>query len=113
MAIIKQIPKKLLVHSVKYQPLIGNDGWNNEYGEEITINHVRVVPITSMNRSSNSEGKQANHTVIIDRVNSSYFPDDAKAGDKITFRGMGREATLVKYPSAFDSEPHHLAIEVI
>jgi hypothetical protein len=109
---VKPIPKKLLVHSIKYQPLIGGDGWNDQYGPEVTINHVRVEPITSMNRSSNSEGIQANHIVFIDRVNSSYFPPNAKAGDKITFRETGRQATLVKYPSAFDGEPHHLEIEV-
>ena len=106
---INPIPNHLLIDSIVYKPLISNDGWNDEFGEERTIDNVRVVPTSSLNRTANSEGKQANDTVFIDYVNSSYFPEDAKVGDRIN----DREVIRVKVLKAFAEHPHHLEIEVI
>ncbi|MFD2658625.1 putative minor capsid protein [Gracilibacillus thailandensis] len=106
---IKPIPKKLLPDTVTYKPLTGDDGWNKTYGEAQTINHVRIEPATSMNRSSNSEGVLASDLIFVDRINSSYFPTDAKAGDLIN----DREVTNVVKAKAFDENPHHLEMEVV
>lgn len=106
---IKPIPRRLLTDTIVYQPFVENDGWNDAFGEEQTINNVRKEPVSSINRTSNSEGQQANDVVFIDRVNSSYFPVNAKAKDRID----GREVVRVKVLKALDSEPHHLEIELI
>ncbi len=107
---IKPIPKNLLTDTIAYKPILSDqgDGWNSEYGEEQEISFVRVEPATSMNRSSDSQGRQANDIVFIDRNHSSFFPTDAKAGDLIN----DREVTRVKKLKTFD-EIHHLEIEVV
>ncbi|GAA5417924.1 hypothetical protein Pryu01_03002 [Paraliobacillus ryukyuensis] len=114
MPTIKPIPKKVLVHEVIYissQPEEG-DGWNDGRSEPKTISNVRVEPTTSMNRSSDSQGVQANHVLFIDRVNSSLFPS-VKAGDKFIFNDVEREASSVKGISTFSDEFHHLEIELV
>lgn len=110
MPIIKPIPKKLLTDTVVYKPMSSDqgDGWDDAPGQEQTIERVRVEPTSSMNRTSNSEGKQGNDIVFIDRVNSSYFPKDVKAGDRID----DREVIRVKVLKTFN-KIHHLEIELI
>lgn len=104
---INPIPMHLLNDSIVYKPLLTSDGWNDEYGEEKAIDHVRIEPTSSMNRSADSQGRQANDTIFIDYVNSSYFPD-AKVGDHIN----DREVIRVKVLKGFEGI-HHLELEVI
>ncbi|WP_077623838.1 putative minor capsid protein [Sediminibacillus massiliensis] len=111
---VKPIPKRLLPHSTEYQAYLNNDGWKEKYADPVAIHYVRVESATSLNRSSNSEGQEANHLLIIDRVNSSSFPQ-VKERDR--FRVLGeteyREVTKVLAPTAFGPEPHHLEIELV
>ena len=111
MAKVKQIPKQLLIHSIKYEHYLGNDGWDDEWDDAITINNVRVEPVSQLNRSSDAEGTQANHVVIVDKKHSSAFPDFA-IKSRITFNGDPREVVDVNPFYAFDSEPHHYELEV-
>ncbi|WP_411955145.1 putative minor capsid protein [Alkalibacillus sp. S2W] len=106
---IRPIPKMLLKDSIQYQSKNSNDGWDDSYSDKQTINNVRVEPVSSMNRSGDSEGKQANDVVYIDYKNSSYFPIDAKPGDLVN----EREVTRVNVLKAFKETPHHLELEVI
>lgn len=112
MARVKPIPKQLLIHSIKYKHYMGNDGWDDTWDDSTTINNVRVEPVSQLNRSSNAEGEQASHVVIVDRVNSSAFPDFA-IKSRITFNGGDpREVVDVKPFYGFESSPHHYEIEV-
>lgn len=106
---IKPIPKRLLTDSIIYKPFVKNNGWDDVFGDEQPIDRVRIEPVSSVNRTANSEGQQANDVVFIDRVNSSYFPVDVKVKDRIN----DREVVRVEVLKAFDSNPHHLEIELI
>ena len=107
MTYIKPIPVNLLIHTVSYEENSGvSDGWDDSYNVPIDIQFVRVEPIKSYNRSSNSEGKTAQHTVFIDRVNSSPYLD-FKVNSRITFKGKSYEVTEVKPLYDLDDIPHH------
>lgn len=108
---VRAIPKKLLIHSIEYEAFSGNDGWGDTWDEPITINNVRVNPVSSLNRSGNSEGEQVNHVVFVDRKHSSHFPVFT-IRSRITFNGVPREVVDVKPFYGFDSTPHHYEIEV-
>lgn len=111
MAKVKQIPKQLLIHSIDYEHYTGNDGWDDTWDDAITIENVRVEPVTAIKRSSNAEGDEANHVVFVDRVNSSAFPDFA-IKSRIIFDGVSREVVDVKPFYAFGSEPHHYEVSL-
>ncbi|MRG87002.1 putative minor capsid protein [Salinibacillus xinjiangensis] len=103
---IKPIPKQLLIHTIEYEEFTENNGWDDSWAPPVTIQNVRVEPISRLNRSSNSEGEQANHVVIVDRVHSSHYPE-FKEKSKITFDGNSREVVEVKPFYAFGKTPHH------
>lgn len=108
---IKSIPKRLLIHSIEYEEFLGDDGWDDSFADPITINNVRVNPVSKLSRSNDSEGEQVNHVVFVDRKNSSHFPS-FKIKSRITFNDITREVVDVKPYYAFDSEPHFYEIEL-
>lgn len=108
---VKAIPSKLLIHSIEYEHYTGNDGWDDTWDEPITINNVRVEPVSQISRSSNAEGEQASHVVVVDRVHSSVFPDFA-IKSRITFNGDPREVVDVKPFYGFGSKPHHYEVSL-
>lgn len=108
---INQIPLKLLIHSIDYEHYAGNDGWDDTWESPIKINNVRVEPVSQIKRSSNAEGEQVSHVVVVDKVNSSAFPDFT-IKSRITFSGAPREVVDVKPFYGFESTPHHYEIEV-
>jgi|SRR5690554_3600435 len=108
---IKSIPKRLLIHTIEYEEFIGSGTWDDEFAEPITINNVRVEPVSRLNRTGDSEGEQVSHIVFIDRQHSTPIPD-FKIRSRITFRGVSREVVGVKPFYGFDSEPHHYEIEL-
>jgi len=108
---VRPIPKRLLIHSIKYEEYTGDDGWDVSFADPITIDNVRVNQVSKLNRSNDSEGEQVNHVVFIDRKNSSHFPT-FKIRSQITFNDITREVVDVKPYYAFDSEPHFYEIEL-
>ncbi|WP_054634821.1 putative minor capsid protein [Thalassobacillus sp. C254] len=108
---VRPIPKRLLIHSVKYQEQGESDGWDTQPGEEYTIDNVRVEPATSFNRAANREEIRAEHILFIDRKHSSYFPD-AKEQDHVTFQGKELKVVKVNPQYAFGPDPHHLELEL-
>lgn len=111
MPIIRPINKKLLPHSIEYKAFVSNDGWNDAYADPVTIEYVRLGKASSLNRSSNSEGVKASHELIIDRVNSSVYPD-VNAKDLFVVNGQEKEVTNVIEATAFGPQSHHLEIEL-
>ncbi len=108
---VRAIPRHLLIHTIEYSEFEGNDGWNDTFAPYYDINRVRVVPVSRLKRSSNSEGEEVSHVVIVDKVNSSAFPD-FKIKSKIKFQGIEREVVDVKAHYAFGSEPHNYEVEL-
>lgn len=111
MAKIKAIPKMLLIHSIDYEKQIESDGWDATYDDPYTISKVRVEPASSLQRGSDSVGQSASHVVLVDRVNSSHFPD-FKPGDRVTFNDIRREVVDVKAHYAFGPKIHHYELEL-
>jgi len=108
---VKQIPKKLLIHSIEHERLINDDGWDPEYEEPVTIKNVRVEATSRLQRGSDSQGEVVSHVVFVDRKHSSQFPN-FNVGDRVTFNEISREVVDVKSFYAFGREIHHYELEL-
>jgi hypothetical protein len=102
----KPIPKKLLIHSIEYMEIAGNDGWDTSFNVPIPIDYTRVEPKTNLKRSTDSVSKDCSHVVFVDRSNSSVFPK-FKEGSKIRFNEDDYELAEVKPFYDTEPEPHH------
>jgi len=111
---VRPLPKRWLIHSIKYEGYAGKDDWSNpQYEEPITINHVRYDDSSVFSRDTTQTKILADGVIFVDVKNSSPIPD-FKEESKITFND--RELTLKKvvpcyYPDK--NEVRHYELEVI
>lgn len=110
----KPIPLKLLFHSVDYHEYKGSDdGWNgdpNSYAEAITIENVRVEPITLIARNNVRDDTEGQSVVFIDRTNTKPFRKPVERS-KISFNGIDYEVNNVKaYYDENPDQPHHYEV---
>jgi Minor capsid protein len=108
---VRQIPKRLLIHTIEYSEIEGSNGWDDSFKAPIIIKNVRVSPSFSVNRTANSEGQTISHVVFVDRVHSSIFPKFKKKS-KIKWEGETYELSEVKPYYDFNDEPHHYELEL-
>lgn len=108
----KPIPKRLLIHKVKFRPIVGNDGWNDIIGDPIEVEGVRVEPTHGKQWTELSEGTRASHIVIIDRTNSKPFIRPT-AGSQLKWDDD--EYTISRVRAFYDTEslPHHYEVELL
>lgn len=107
--IAKPIPLKLLIHTISYEEYYNNDGLGSGYKAPITINYVRVDPITSVTRSSMKNDVEGDSVIFIDRTHSTPYLR-LKEKSKITFKEKNYE--VVKVKTLYDSAetPHHYEV---
>lgn len=107
--LVKPIPLQLLIHTISYQEYYNNDGLGSGFKEPVTINNVRVDPVTSVIRSSLRDDTEANSVIFIDRTHSTPYLE-FKEKSKITFKSKAYEIVQVK--TLFDDQelPHHYEV---
>ncbi|MGM0816045.1 MAG: putative minor capsid protein [Bacillota bacterium] len=110
----KPIPLKLLFHSVVYREYKGgNDGWDGSpgsYAEPITIENIRVEPITVIARNNVRDDTEGQSVVFIDRANSKPFLNPVERS-KMSFDGIDYEVNNVKaYYDENPHKPHHYEV---
>lgn len=108
---ILPIPKKLLIHNVIYLEKGESNGWDNVLNDPVEINYVRVTPKNRFERKQNAEGIYATHVMLVDRINSSAFPN-FKAGSTIKWFSKDYEISEVT-PAYDDKEIHHYEVGMI
>src|SRR5690625_8000947 len=79
------LPKQLLIHSIKYEEYQGIDDWDNEqFADPINIKHVRFDDTTVFSRDSNQNKIVADAVIFVDAKHSKPIKD-FKERSKITF----------------------------
>lgn len=108
---VRPIPRRLLIHTIDYKRLAGNNGWDDEFDEPIKITGVRVMPVSRIHRTAQSESSEATHRVIIDRQHSKPFLEPLE-GSRIVWRD--KEFTVGKVSAHYDfsETPHHYEVEL-
>ena len=102
---VKPIPLTMLIHKITYSENIGSDGWDGKFAEGIEINNVRVIPRSSLKRTSTSISDEVQHVIFVDRTYSSKFPA-FKKDSKIMW---DKEYELAEVNPIYDTSniPHH------
>lgn len=108
---VRPIPRSLLIHSIEYKEVTEGDGWDDSYKDPLTIYNVRVNPVKSLSRNSESISSNAKHIVLVDRLFSSAFPDFV---EKSLITWNGNDYELVKVNPFYDTRkaPHHYELEL-
>lgn len=108
---VRPIPRKVLIHTIDYKHLVGNNGWDDEFDDPVKIIRVRVVPTSRIHRTMQSEGREATHRVFIDRQYSEPFLEPSE-GSRVTWQG--KEFTVGKVSAHYDfsETPHHYEVEL-
>lgn len=109
---VRQIPKRLLIHTVQYQEYVGTSGgWGGtggSYKPAVDYKHVRVEPSTQMLTDSTGNSMTAKAVLFIDMVNSDYNNNIPKEKSKVTFEGIEYVVKQVDY--LYARTLHHLEV---
>lgn len=112
---VKQIPKRLLIHTVQYAEYVENaGGWGGQAGNykpEVTYKHVRVEPSTKLFSDGTGNSVTAKAVMFIDMVNSDFNNNVPKEKSKITFEGMVFVVGQVDY--LYARTLHHLEVYLV
>lgn len=96
MAVIKAIPKKLLIHTVTHAK-IDDDRWGAEtLKDEQKITHVRMEPSGKVVRDKNNAEVQLAATLFYDSRNSRPKDIEFAEDDIIIFNGQKHSMTIAK-----------------
>lgn len=108
----RQIPKRLLIHTVQYAEYVGTSGgWGGtggSYKPAVPYKHVRVEPSTQMLTDSTGNSMTARAIMFIDMVNSDYNNNLPKEKSKVTFEGVDYIVKQVDY--LYARTLHHLEV---
>lgn len=109
----KPIPANLLFHSIEYEELSGDpNGWGGGFAPALTIENVRVEPVTAIMRNNVRNDVEGESIIFIDRSNSKPFKK-LEERSRVTFDGKTYEIQRVK--SVYDENPgapHHYEVEI-
>lgn len=109
---VKPIPKKLLIHEVKYEEFYEDDRYGEGYKLPITLKNVRVQVGSAFSRSNTNENISYQAMLIYDVKNSSTsVPFEFKEKSKVTFNGKTMLVQKVNPVYAFTL--HHYELELI
>lgn len=112
---VRQIPKRLLIHNVKYAEYNGTaGGWggtSGSYKPAIDYKRVRVEPSTKLYTDSTGNSVTAKAVMFIDAVNSDYNNILPKEKSKVTFEGIEFVVGSVDY--LYVRTLHHLEVYLV
>jgi len=108
------LPKQLLIHSIKYEEYQGIDDWDNEqFADPINIKHVRFDDTTVFSRDSNQNKIVADAVIFVDAKHSKP-KTDFQERSKILFNGKNyviKKVIPCYHPTK--NKVHHWELEVI
>ena len=106
----KPIPKKLLIHEVKYIPISQEDSWGNVKSEPIKVSNVRIED-TKRFVQTTTGNKLITATILFwDKTFST--PCEFKVEDKVKWNNM--EYTVNEINTYYDeARLHHLEVVLI
>lgn len=82
---IKPIPKRLLPHSCIYNKYLGNNGEGDEWGEDTTLNFVKLEEKMQLKVTSNGREVIGNARLFYDLTNSSGLTEKPIENSKIIY----------------------------
>ncbi|MCT8138641.1 minor capsid protein [Anaerobacillus sp. CMMVII] len=112
MSRLKPIPKKLLIHTVKYEEYLGSSRNGDIYADEITVNHVLIHPSFQVKRTIMGDDRQIKAVIFIDHKHSKPFAE-MKPKSKVHFKGKDWIVNACAPIYAFSTTPHHYEVELI
>ena len=80
---IKPIPKRLLPHSCIYNKYLENNGEGDEWGEDTTLNFVKIEEKMQLKVTSNGREVIGNARLFYDLQNSSGLTEKPVQNSKI------------------------------
>ena len=109
----RQIPKKLLQHSVVHRSGPTTDEWQNPTFTDVkTVKNVRVDPSSAVKKTKDNQEKVLAALMFYDCRNSSPREVTFAEGDQIEFIGM--KYTVVSVEKLYDEKRlHHLEVGLI
>ena len=113
MAVIKAIPKKLLMHIIEYEEFLKDGSFGEQFATMESISFVLVQPKTEMRRDANNEEVQINAIVFLDAVNTPKFKP-LKEKSKVHFQGREWRVNACDALFAFNpTVPHHYEVGLV
>lgn len=113
MAKVKPIPKKLLIHTIKYEEFLRDGSFGEEFAPTETISFVLVQPSSKLRRDGNGEEVQTLGVVFLDAVNTPNFKP-LKEKSKVRFKEKDYRVIECESLYALDPDmPHHYEVNLI
>ncbi len=111
MFVVKPMPKEILIHEVVYEEYEEKGRHGNSFKEPVTLKHVLIQPISSINRTSNVDNLAYNSLMFFDCVNSAPADVTFTKKSRITFN----EETMIvdKVNPIYTFSLHHYELELI
>lgn len=83
---IRQIPKRLLIHTVKYEKFLGRDEWEetDQYDEPIELERVRVQYASELTRTNNADNVFYKAMMFYDVKNSKPYDVEFVENSRVT-----------------------------
>lgn len=110
---MRQIPKKLLIHTVKLHKTLSKDRWGKaELDEGTEIRRVRVEPSRKIVRDKNNAEIRLAAVLFYDCVNSQPRDIHFNVDDILSF--YGQKYRVLNVEPLFDGENlHHYEVELV
>lgn len=107
---IKPIPKRLMPHSAIYKAYLGNTGEGDSWGEEISLNFIKIEEKMQLKVTSNGREVIGNARMFYDLVNSSGLTDKPIENSLIIYNGREYKIVNVDVLCANSAKPHHYEV---
>ncbi|WP_353625729.1 putative minor capsid protein [Bacillus sp. JCM 19041] len=109
---IKPIPRRLLIHTIKYEEFLRDGSFGDEFAEPVSFSFVRMEPKSSFRRNANGEEINLQGVLFLDAQNTPDY-QRLKEKSKVHFKGREMRVYACEEYYAFDGKtPHHYEVEL-
>lgn len=107
---IKPIPKRLLPHSCTYKEYLENTGEGDEWGEDTSLNFVKIEEKTQLKVTSNGREVVGNARLFYDLTNSSGLFSKPVQNSMIIFKNREYRVVDTDILCGEETTPHHYEV---
>ena len=107
---IKPIPKRLLPHQATYKEYLGNTGEGDEWGEETTLNYIKIEEKLQFRVTNNGRELVGNAKMFYDLVSSNGLTNKPTNNSKVIFNNHEYKIVDTDILCAESSTPHHYEV---